>query len=308
MHIDLAKGCLRALHRYRDEDPVGEWTIRVSDQRKETMHGVFLGWTMSVFGSVQDESKPYKTFELQLVEDVLPPESTTVTAPSSTSEVPTSTSTKTLPKPTDHLPDDHGEAEGEAHMPAFPGNTSSNSTAASPTSAVGAADSTMPPTADEGWFSDLSNLVSNQVWFFVALGVVVLFGAGAGFFFWQRAVRRRRANANYTSLAADDEMGMRSLSKPARGGTQRTKDLYDAFGEVEDDDEDADESTGLRPHVHSPGVEMGLHSGFLDDDEPSTGGSAIGRYRDEPVEAPQPTQQRADSPGSGSGSSWEHAT
>jgi kexin len=288
---------------------VGEWTIHVSDQRRETAHGVFLGWTMSIFGSVQDENKPFKPYTVELVEDVLPPTPAPQAPPSTTSG--TGTPTKTLPKPTDQLPTDHGDAEGEAHKPAFPATSSSNSTAStSPSPVAGAADTTATPTADEGWFSDLSNLVSNQVWFFVALGAVILFISCAGWFFWRRAVRARRAKENYTSLAADDEMGMSSLGKSTRsasGGPQRTKELYDAFGEVSDDEEDADESTGLRPHVHTPGVEMGLHSGFLDDDEPSTAGSAIiGRYRDEP--APQPGHQRADSPGSGSGSSWEHAS
>jgi len=131
----------------------------------------------------------------------------------------------------------------------------------------------------------------------------VLFGIAVGIFFWRRAARRR---ANYTSLPVGDEVAMSSLPVGTRGG-QRTKELYDAFGEVSDD-EDADEQTRLRPDP-SPA----FHSGFLDDD-PSTAGGVTPRYRDEPDESKaeaEHVKERSTSPGSGSGSadgSWEHAS
>jgi len=96
--------------------------------------------------------------------------------------------------------------------------------------------------------------------------------------------------------------------------------LYDAFGEVsdDDDDEDADEETGLRPrglHDESPGGRLGFHSGFLDDDDP---GSAppTSIYKDEPNEADRlreaagvdHSRSPTDDSGDGSGDSWEHAS
>lgn len=103
-------------------------------------------------------------------------------------------------------------------------------------------------------------------------------------------------------------------------GGPRTRELYDAFGEVSDGDEDADEETGLRgglPKDRSPGG-LGFHSGFLDDDDPQSAGGPTPKYKDEPEEAH--VQQEADverlnprdgggSPGSISGDgSWEHAS
>ncbi|CAL1705543.1 unnamed protein product [Somion occarium] len=294
--------------KHWDEDPTGSWTIRVSDQDKEDQNGVFLGWTMTLWGSVIDASN-VKEYEVPLIDDTLPP---LVSHDETSSPTPTATS-KTHPKPTADLPGDHGSAEGEADKPAFPGGTSTEN--AKPTDASEAiesspATSSSTPTPDEGWFSDLSNLVTNQVWFFVALGAVALFGAGVGIFFWRRAVRRRR---NYSSLPADD-VAMGSLGGRRPG--PRTKELYDAFGEVSDD-EDADEETGLRPgrmEERSPNVGLSYHSGFLDDDAPSTaGGPPTSRYKDEP-DHPEPERhlERPHSPeshdsGSGDGS-WEHAS
>ncbi len=309
----------RCLHR--DEVPVGEWKIRVSDQRNDNYVGSFLGWTMTIWGSVIDAGKDMKSLVVSPDDDEnvfppLPPNITTTTTSSSTVLLPTST--RTLGRPTDHLPEDHGHATGENSKPAFT-MTAGVGTSTEPAKPAenAATSATNVPTPDEGWFSDLSNLVTNQIWFFVAIGAVSLFGIGAGLFFWRRAVQRKR-RANYSSLRNDDDVAMGALGRVSggsRGPPQRTKELYDAFGEVSDD-EDVDEETALRPHSISPGLDTGLHSGFLDDDDPPTAGSGKqqSRYRDEP-DSPahddkERERERSDSPGSGSGSgsSWEHAS
>lgn len=263
---------------------------------------------MTVWGSVIDVQKA-KTYEVPLIDETLPPlfasDDTPAPAPTSSAIA----STKTHPKPTEHLPTDHVEAPGETDKPAFPGASESSKPKPVEDEAAsgGAAESPVPtpsstPTPDEGWFSDLSKLLTNQVWFFVALGAVIIFGAAAGLFFWRRAVRRRQ---NYSSLPAE-EMAMSSTG--GRGGATRSKELYAAFDE-EDDDEDADEETGLRRAPdHSP-VGLGYHSGFLDDDDPASAGGPPTRYKDEP----SPTEraaERSHSPeeGSGDSGSWEHAS
>lgn len=236
------------------------------------------------WGSTIDPSKA-KAYVLPTNEYLLPsfeePEST---------DLPTPAATKSHPKPTLGLPDDHETAEGEADRPAFPGNQQASSTAS------------MTPTPDEGWFSDMSNLVTNSKWLFGAFGIVLVFGVGSGVFFWRRRAKRRAA---YTSLAADD-VAMSSMSNAARPRV-RAKELYDAFGEASDD-EDADEETGLRPrHTGEPSTGVGFHSGFFDDEQ---GEELAPRYRDEPEISPigehLRTEDRSDSPGSGS--SWDHAS
>jgi len=120
----------------------------------------------------------------------------------------------------------------------------------------------------------------------------------------------QRRRANYSTLAADD-LPMSSVARGHTGGG-RTKELYDAFGEVSDDEDDgldADEETGLRRNA-SPGGRLAFHSGFLEDDEAQDAGPAT-IYKDEP-EPPRGPHERSgiDSPasqGTGDGS-WEHAS
>ncbi len=221
-----------------------------------------------------------------------------------------STTTNTHPKPTEHLPGDHGEAEGEADKPAFDnGKPSEDPELSSPSSVPSG---TMMPTADEGWFSDMSTLVSNQKWVFGAAGIVLLFGLVAGIFLCRRAARRRRAE-HYSALPGDD-VALGAMPRGGRG--PRTKELYDAFGEQGEDDDDADEHTGLRagsPSTTEPG--LGYHEGFLDDEGPNTPRTApTPAYRDEPEKSEVHLRRDVVSPsptGSGSGSgdgSWEHAS
>ena len=243
---------------------------------------------MSLFGSTVDASI-VREYELPLFDKVLP------SLPSLNSppvEHPSSSTSKVHPKPTDHLPGDHGEAEGEAHKPAFDDSH--------PTG-------TMVPTADEGWFSDMSALVSNQKWVFGAAGIVALFGILAGVFLCRRAARRRRPVGQYSALPGED-VALGAMPHSSR--TPRTKELYDAFGEHEGDDDEVDENTGLRstsPRV--PG--LGFHEGFLDDEDPNTPRTApTPAYRDEPEkELPRGGATSPNESGSGSGDgSWEHAS
>lgn len=254
---------------------------------------------MSLWGSAIDASQ-VKEYVLPLVQNLLPTEHNEQHEdhPAVTSSTAiAATSTKTRPKPTANLPSNHGSAAGEATKPAFTDIAEATTTASTSASA------SMTPTADEGWFSDMGNLVSDQKWFIGAVVIVVLFGLGACAFFWRRRIVQRR-RAQYNTLATGDDLAMSSIER-ASGGP-RTKELYDAFGEVSDD-EDADEQTGLRPHDRSPGVGLGYHSGFLEDDEPPS----APLYRDEPTDAERHREGRPESPASGSGSgdgSWEHAS
>jgi kexin len=231
---------------------------------------------MSLWGSTIDPAQA-KEYVVPLIENQLPP----VVNQEETG--PQSSPTKTLTRPTAGLPSDHGAAEGEATRPAF-------GTPSGPSTAIPS------PGLDEGWFTQMSNLISNQKWFFVAVGIVVLFAIGMGIFFWRRAVRRRRAN--YSSLPADDVA--LSLMREGRSTGARTKELYDAFGEVSDDE--ADENTGLRPDLNEG---LGFHSSFLDDDDLQSAGPTP--YTDEPGPS-SPSSVPRDRSTPDSNGSWEHAS
>jgi kexin len=242
-----------------------------------------------------------REYEISLFEKALPSIPGLNTPP--VAEHPTTTS-KVHPKPTDHLPGDHGEAEGEADRPAFDDGRPVDDATKPSTSAT--ASGTMVPTADEGWFSDMSTLVSHQKWVFGAAGIVLLFGVLAGVFLCRRAGRHRRATEQYSALPGEDvALGV----MPHGSRAPRTKELYDAFGEHEDDD--ADENTGLRGiSPGGPAAGLGFHEGFLDDEDPNTPRTVpTPSYRDEP-EAEETPRRGAESPnesGSGDGS-WEHAS
>lgn len=246
---------------------------------------------MSLWGSVIDPALA-KEYIVPQVEHTLPPDYEAENPDSSGT-------TKVLPKPTDHLPGDHDQAEGEATKPAFPEPTKApGSIINTSTSTILSATGTTVPTVDEGLTSQLSNLFGKKGWIFGAGAIVLLFGAGVGIFFWRRAVRRRQ---NYTSLPGD-EVPMTSIRQGSAG---RTRELYDAFGEVSDDDEDADERTRLRGG-RDPGAGVEFHAGFLDDDDPQSAATPFNDaapYKDEPAD-----QGRRGRTSPGTDESWEHAS
>ena len=284
---------------------MGDWTIHVSDQNRAGVNGTFLGWQINFWGSAVDASKAFPWSKRPKADEDLPDPifeddpsamTSTTTTTTTTTTIEAST-TKQYTKPTDHLPSDHDEAEGESHKPAFPG-TGPNVTV----SATGALPS-MTPTPDEGYFQNMTDLLSNSTWLFVGVGVIAALAMGGGWFFYRR---RRRG---YTSVQGDDEMAMSSMRG---GGGEGTRKLYDALAEASDDEEDeraAFVGTGRSP------VGLRYHDEFLEDDgemeTPKTG------YRDEPPEVPTPPpmgpegvrRSGAPSPESASesGGSWEVA-
>lgn len=80
------------LKQNRGEDPVGDWTIKVSDQKTPKENGTFHGWSMMFWGSAIDPDKTSK-FEIQPDDNLLPP-SLDLNAPTVTVH-PTSTKTHT---------------------------------------------------------------------------------------------------------------------------------------------------------------------------------------------------------------------
>jgi kexin len=276
----------------------------VSDQSNQH-HGAFLGWSLALWGSTIDPSK-VRQFSVSKLDNVFPPlspEEAENHPVASSSIAQAATSTKEYAHPTSALPDNHGIAEGEAHQPAFGSALVSGSASISVASSGTAPASThtgiMNPTADEGWFPDMQNLSSDKRWLGIAAGVALIFLASAGVFFWRRRAAARRHRAQYAAIAGDSSglpMGQRGAGA-GRGTGTGTKELYDAFGEVsDDDDEDADEETGLRPKRDLGPLgahEVGYHSGFLDDDEANTPGLGGGSgYRDEPASSHQRVEGR----------------
>ncbi|KAG8793900.1 pheromone processing endoprotease [Ceratobasidium sp. 428] len=215
--------------KHWDEDPVGKWTIRVSDQHDAAHNGSFLAWSMSMFGSVIDPSK----VELWTVpDDPVDPATVPATPITTTSTTMSATATKQHPKPTEHLPGDHDTAEGEAHKPSFNATnpaTGNNSTSTAP----------VQPEQDEGYFSHMTDLLESQTWLFAALGAVVVFVIGAGVWLY----RRRRSRMRDHAALGGDDVPMSQVGGATSGGI---RELCNAFGELSDGESEADEEAAMR--------------------------------------------------------------
>ena len=255
----LARRSMLISIRYRDEDPVGNWTIRVKDQG--TKNGTFNDWSMQLWGSAIDAAKavPWK-----LPNDPSTPISspsdnitTTLAIPASTTASRRPLPTKTLVRPTEHLPDDHAEAPGEAHSTI--GIYTSSASAALPTTAPESANGTPISQEDDevdlGYLAGMKALIGHSTWMFVAGGTIVVFiGAVTAAFLMRKSVRR---GAGYDFAPTDeDELPMSALSRGGvrlggGAGGNRTRDLYDAFALPDSDEESEgdDEPAGKSPRV-----------------------------------------------------------
>lgn len=219
------------------------------------------------------------------------------------------------PKPTDHLPGDHGEASGEADKPGLGGEPT-------PVAGEDEVEPTQTGQVDEGFFDGIENLASSSTWIAGAGAIVVLAGAATGAFFYFRARRRRQnlfgfanngegARGAYQPVGEEDvpmgllERGRRKFGRGQAGGQGGSKDLYDAFGDgpsdESDEDDGGDERTALR-----------YHDEFLGDDDGDEGRPS--GYKDEPegeskgeVSTREGTPKRDLDSHSGSTGSWQDA-
>ncbi|KAF9469262.1 peptidase S8/S53 domain-containing protein [Collybia nuda] len=153
------------------EDPVGDWTIKVSDQQTSIDSGRFLGWRMKFWGTTIDESKATK-YELPLVDNILPP----LNDPTRPIVV-SPTVTNTHARPTPNLDDE---------------------TITSPESEK-----------EDTWFKDVAETVTSHKLFFGVVGAVVLIGTVGGIFLWRK--RAARLRLNYVTIPASDTLPMGTL-------------------------------------------------------------------------------------------------
>lgn len=234
----------------RGENPVGKWTIHVEDQALSFERGSFLGWDLKLWGSVIDPVQAKHWVE-PVNDNFLPPD------PTRPAEHDPETTSQTLhSKPTDLLPPDHGKAEGDNHRPAFPRPGSSEDD-------------------DDDWFTDLT---SGNNWFLYATGFVFIGLIGGLLVYWRRRSKQRRAR--YQALSTGEGIRLDTMvdDDVLRGGTRTTRDLYNSFGQPSQEHVSSHSAAVEPPHAR----DLGFHSGFLDDDEPSAG--ITPKYRDEPEE------------------------
>lgn len=240
------------------------------DRQNNDKNGTFIDWNIMFWGQAIDASAatPYKMAGDSQIHlpapphHALPPNMTLVTTTIEsggstwveTQTVPlTHAKTKTLVKPTAHLPGDHGEATGESDHPLEPTTlaTTLEDLLEHPTPTAAPAESPTPsveePTEmqdedDVTYLGPWGKLAGNSSWLYVAAGSVIIFLGAAGAFL---LVRSRRRGARFHLIAGGDDDG-HPMSALERGrlrltGQQppaRTKALYDAFALSDSEDED----------------------------------------------------------------------
>jgi kexin len=180
------------------------------------------------------------------------------------------TTTAQKPKPTNLLPGDHGQAEGEAHKPGLgePAPNPPGQDIASPNDdeAIGVVDAG----ADEGYFKGIETLAHKTSVIAGVGGFIILAAAAGGLYFFLRSRRKRSLfrdlsegeRGSYEPVSDSMQMGLLSGRKNdgANGGS---KDLYDAFaeGDITDDEDEGGAEQGAT---------LGYHDSFLDDEEDET--------------------------------------
>jgi len=247
---------------YRDEPPVGDWTLKVIDRINPEKNGTLQAWALMLWGESIDASKA-KLYVLpgsESNDDEVDDDEPTA-EPSSTLPLP-GTATKSFPKPTVHLPGDHVSAPGESHLPGL--GDPKLPVEAEITTPVTPSPSSAPIStghSDEGEFDGIENL-SSGTWIFGAAGFVALAGlTGVGFFFYRRYQSRRRGFGNeegeggYGAVPGEEDVAMGLLSGGAKrsrraDGGGGTKELYDAFRSDDDEEEESEEEGGKALGYH----------------------------------------------------------
>ncbi|KDE03993.1 hypothetical protein MVLG_05562 [Microbotryum lychnidis-dioicae p1A1 Lamole] len=270
--------------KHWDEDPVGTWTIRVRDRQDDAgnQNGKFHSWSMRLWGSSIDPSiaEPYRLpgehhydgypsepgDEAEHNQATTAPATTAPVAPKPTLIPTTALSeaelepTKAYGKPTDHLPEDHAEATGEAHLP-FGDYDNPEPTSPPANSEDKEGSWTSGNTLyDEtpGYLAGMRNLVGSTTWLFVAVGTIIVFVAGVTAFFWMRRAGRDRTGGLISRARGydfapmndeDDDVPMSAMERgrvrvgSGGGGSARTKELFNAFA-LDSEEEDEDEREG----------------------------------------------------------------
>lgn len=224
---------------FRDENPIGNWTLKVWDQDQDDEHGYVIGWTMTLWGSSRDASKA-GPFTLKSTDELPiafpPPEPTPV--PDTTAISPSTT--KSYLKPT-HFTTTAGGNEDIA-SPSEPAQTAP--------AAVG----------EEGMDDETRNLIA-----FVGSVVAVAILAGAAYIIVRRVKRNREAagGGDYAPVSREDgeEVRMHLLESAERrpvSAVGRTDVVFDG---------DEEERRLITKKGELASTEVGFHSGFLSDED-----------------------------------------
>ncbi|KAF3919674.1 Kexin [Dactylellina cionopaga] len=241
------------------EDGIGKWTIIVKDTVHPENKGTLNWWRLNLWGEAidaakqrlhplpgdaDDENDPSKAVEPTSTVGAI---TTSVSAPSKSSATGNPSNHPERP-----VNSKHGSSSAAKDSSTTTAETSTASAEPDTTSAVEeTATSTATGTATAeperagfipSFFPTFGVSAATQAWIYGALGFILVFAAAlGGFLFWQRKKRQANQGAmadyEFAPLADDrDDEAAEGLTGGGRRNRQRGRDLYDAFGESDDED------------------------------------------------------------------------
>ncbi|KAI5847198.1 peptidase S8/S53 domain-containing protein [Morchella snyderi] len=242
------------------EDGVGTWTVIIKDGMENDVTGTLVDWRITLWGEAIDAAKA-KLLPLPGVNeaednDVASSPISTLTPAVKTTRLPTSTpTTPAMPteNPTDHVTRPVNEK---------PGNEDTPTATITESPAVATNVLSEGEAVDEGINQNASYLPSflptfgvsakTQVWIYGAFAVIAVFvGVVASYLFIQRKKQRASKDGmdyEFAVLNDEDELEGTGPGEHGRGamvgGRRKARDLYDAFGASDDEEElfsDSDE-------------------------------------------------------------------
>ncbi|KAK9326427.1 peptidase S8/S53 domain-containing protein [Lipomyces orientalis] len=216
------------------ESGVGTWTLTVDDKEKPDLKGTFEDWTMRIWGEAIDPSRA-KPFPMPKAPGDSPSSTTTVSTPT---PIPTTSTTTSEAIPT--------TSTTSTELPV----ASTTVSAPSPTSTGDYSDNDDDKQNDRtsayfSWIPTFGMSTDKVVWIYGAALLIIGFIALMTVYFCvqrhKKAGLRRAGDSDGYEFQVlrnrnDLEAGNRGNGNTRAGGRRKTRDLYDAFENIDEDD------------------------------------------------------------------------
>ncbi|RVX69843.1 hypothetical protein B0A52_05677 [Exophiala mesophila] len=235
------------------ESGVGNWTVIVKDTKENEFNGTFIDWRLNLWG----EAINAQVQGSHPLPDEHDDDHETAPADVSTTSIDAGNHPTTLPaQPTDHIDrptkpkpsveSSAGSSEssngGTTEVPAATSTGASMETgSATATDSTAAATHTYSESFLPGFFPTFGVSKRTQVWIYGSLGLIIVFCAGLGAYFFVQRRKRLRSNPRdayeFEMVGDEDAEEQQGLKSRSRGGrVRRGGELYDAFAGESDDD------------------------------------------------------------------------
>jgi kexin len=233
----------------RGESGIGTWTVIVKDTEVNQFNGTFVDWHLKLWGESIDGSKQQllpmpSEHDDDNHADIISTTTIAGTTQAAVTPVPTRSSPP-MTNPTDH-PD-----RPVNEKPSGTEDEITKPTTTAPASATSTTSSSWLPS----FFPTFGVSSKTQIWIYGAAGLILVFCAGLGVYFFLARRRRLRNNPRdeweFDLLEEDEADGLNGGPRVAgakKGTKRRAGELYDAFAagsEDESEGEYADEDVDV---------------------------------------------------------------